>query len=56
MANLSDLGIGQFITDILTGLGNGLIALVPALVVLGVGSAIAVGIGYMFKRIFVKAF
>ena len=55
MANLSAIGLGSFIEEILTGLGNGLIAIAPGLAVIVIVGALAAGLAIMFKRIFSKA-
>ena len=54
MANLSAIGLGAFLEEILTGLGNGLVAVAPGIAVLVIVGAAAAGIGIMFRNIFKK--
>lgn len=54
MANLTDVGLGNFIEEILTGLGNGLVAVAPGLAVLLIVGAVAAGLAIMFRNIFRK--
>lgn len=54
MANLSDIGLGAFISDILTGLGDGLIAIAPGLIVLAIGVALGTGMTVLLRNVFSK--